>query len=383
MWGHNFLLSREVPNYPEISSWALVGAPYKGRLTLFHAYLATPKIKKGAPGILLIHGGGGHSFLEWAKKYQEEGYYALTLDWGGFFPTGLDAGKNELDERWKRSLPLWLLGSNYTILPPFSEDFAKMKLEEGWLYQATQASLHAFSFLKQQEGIDQERIGVFGISWGSVITSILIGLCQDFAFAINGYGGGFLGASRGWISSSFNYEKIDPFYQAERNLSKYQKPILYVGGDNDNFFDPYSLSQSYLANQNPHSNFALKHHFPHSHGHAYNALEVKYFLASLSSSDYLLPRVPTFPKDGEFAFSLERKERAYIFKSASLYYLLEEMDYSKKQGFVSTWYNFPLLYENGVLKGKMPDKYAYAYLSLVYHVGEEEIVVASPLQKRT
>src|SRR6185312_8361701 len=63
--------------------------PYKGKPTRVFAYLARPEKAEGKlPAMVLVHGGGGKAFREWAELWARRGYVALAMDLAGHGPNG-------------------------------------------------------------------------------------------------------------------------------------------------------------------------------------------------------------------------------------------------------------------------------------------------------
>lgn len=63
------------------------GEPYRGKPTRVFAILAKPEhVERRSPGIVLIHGGGGTAFQEWAELWAKRGYVALAMDLAGQGP---------------------------------------------------------------------------------------------------------------------------------------------------------------------------------------------------------------------------------------------------------------------------------------------------------
>jgi len=54
----------------------------------------------GSPPVLLVHGGGGKAFREWAEHWAARGYCALAMDLAGVGPAGrlADGGPDQSDE---------------------------------------------------------------------------------------------------------------------------------------------------------------------------------------------------------------------------------------------------------------------------------------------
>ena len=58
--------------------------------------------------------------------------------------------------------------------------------------------------------VDKNRIGAVGISWGSVILSIALGYNNNFSFAINVYGSGYLTQSLSFMRYKFILPVVAP-----------------------------------------------------------------------------------------------------------------------------------------------------------------------------
>ena len=63
------------------------GEPYQQRPTRIFAYLARPATTAGRlPAMVLVHGGGGTAFKEWAELWAKRCYVALAMDLAGRGP---------------------------------------------------------------------------------------------------------------------------------------------------------------------------------------------------------------------------------------------------------------------------------------------------------
>ena len=63
------------------------GEPLHGKPTRVFAYCGRPATGNGPfPAVLLVHGGGGHAFADWADYWAQRGYVALAMDTGGCGP---------------------------------------------------------------------------------------------------------------------------------------------------------------------------------------------------------------------------------------------------------------------------------------------------------
>src|SRR5262249_5262137 len=154
--------------------------PYKGKPTRVFAYYAEPeKVNGKLPAMVLVHGGGGTAFPEWAQLWAKRGYVALAMDLAGH------------GEKRKR-------------LPdggPNQDDAArcgKNDVKEMWSYHAVAAVIRGHSLLRSLPNVDAEHIGITGISWGGYLTCIVAGVDDRFKVAIPVYGCGFIHENSAW-----------------------------------------------------------------------------------------------------------------------------------------------------------------------------------------
>src|SRR5258708_6182309 len=62
------------------------GEPLKGKPTRVFAYFAKPDGPGPFPGMVLVHGGGGTAFSEWALHWAKRGYAAISMNLSGRGP---------------------------------------------------------------------------------------------------------------------------------------------------------------------------------------------------------------------------------------------------------------------------------------------------------
>lgn len=224
---------------PRIRALFFAGAPYRGEETRVFAWLGMPETKPGekVPGIVLLHGGGGTAFESWVKLWVERGYAAIAIDHFGSLPVPEDQKprpRNPAGGPAGGSLTFAQLGE---------------PLRDQWPYQAITAAILAHSLLLAQPGVDAERTGVTGISWGGYLTCLLAGLDERLKFAVPVYGCG-------------NYEettfagplgKLPPEqsalwsaqWDAKHYIPAIRVPTLWVNGPNDKFFWPPGWQKSH------------------------------------------------------------------------------------------------------------------------------------------
>ena len=178
----------KTPNYEwsdrESQVWSLYyeGQPYKGKPTRVFAYFASPATLNGKdlkerrfPAVVLVHGGGGTAFKEWAQLWAGRGYAAIAMDLAGCGPD-------------RKRLPDGGPGQSHvdkfgTIDEP---------IQGQWTYHAVANVILAHSLVRSFEEVDTNRTAVTGISWGGYLTCIVAGLDNRFKAAVPVYGCGFL-----------------------------------------------------------------------------------------------------------------------------------------------------------------------------------------------
>ena len=164
------------------------GEPWQGKKTRIFAWLGEPAGSGNGklPAVLLVHGGGGKAFQDWAKHWAERGYVALAMDTAGQGPDGkrhADAGPGQDDAVKFR-------------------DFTDGEAREQWSYHAVAAVLRGHALLASLPSVDASRIGITGISWGGYLTCLTAGLDPQLRAAVPVYGCGFLGDNSVWKEGS-------------------------------------------------------------------------------------------------------------------------------------------------------------------------------------
>lgn len=239
---------------------------YKGEETYAFAYLGIPEgatALKKAPAVLLLHGGGGSAYWEWVQKWNEKGYVALAVDLEGHVPTKsgtLDSPYNELYTRSEYPAP-----SNHNY------DDSGLPLEETWMYYAVQTAVLGNSLLRSLDCVDKTAVGVCGVSWGSVIASIVVGYDDRFAFAIPIYGTIGLAGKGGVIAGYYEKNPAALVWDDTEGLKRSETPILFLCGNNDQFFPAKSVNDTAFACKN--ARLIIVKDFLHSQHHATAALE--------------------------------------------------------------------------------------------------------------
>jgi cephalosporin-C deacetylase-like acetyl esterase len=244
------------PEFTWVDSAGLVrslmyqGEPYGGKPTRVFAYYATPATLSGDksnedkfPAMVLVHGGGGTAFREWAELWAKRGYAAIAMDLAGHRPVeGENAHRPENRQRLED-------GGPHQGDP---EKFGSIgqPVTEQWPYHAVAAVLRAHSLVRSFPEVDADRTAVTGISWGGYLTCIVAGVDSRFKAAVPIYGCGFLHDNSVWLDrfakmSAEERERWVSLWDPSRYLPAVTMPILFLNGTNDNAYPLDSYVKSF------------------------------------------------------------------------------------------------------------------------------------------
>jgi cephalosporin-C deacetylase-like acetyl esterase len=264
--------------YPNIRGLFFNGLSYHGKPTKVFCWYGVPEtLQKGkkAPAVVLVHGGGGTIFPEWIKKWTDHGYVAISIGLEGQVPGPKD--------------PASMLEVKYPTTEfsgPFRQgiflDLKTEKLTDQWFYHAVADIILSNSLLRSFPEVDQTKIGITGISWGGILTNVVTGIDNRFAFAIPVYGCGYLHEAPTCIKQ---LEALTPesklFYLQNWEPSLYvplqKQPTLFIDGTNDGHFSMNSFTKTYLASVCE-KYLHVEYEMPHGHPPGWNP-EVIYVFA--------------------------------------------------------------------------------------------------------
>lgn len=235
---------------------------FNGKPTRVFAYYATPDTiagrtptQKSFPAIVLVHGGGGTAFPQWARLWAERGYAAIAMDLAGCGPN-------------KERLPDGGPGQGHDM------KFATIEQSETeqWSYHAVANVIRAHSLIRSFPEVDSERTAITGISWGGYLTCIVAGLDNRFQAAVPVYGCGFLHENSAWLG---DFAKMSQEHQAKwvklwdpsRYVGSAAMPMLFVNGGNDGAYPPDSHAKTFALVKSP----KYLHFVPElPHGHIFD-----------------------------------------------------------------------------------------------------------------
>ncbi|MDO6738213.1 S9 family peptidase [Wenyingzhuangia sp. 2_MG-2023] len=300
------------------------GLPYKEKETKVFCWYGVPKtLKQGekAPAVVLVHGGGGTAFHQWVQKWNNRGYIAISIALEGQVP-----GDMILDKNGQNKHPSFEFSGPSRI--GFFNDVNDHNLQDQWFYHAVADIMKATSLLTSFPEVDAEKIGITGISWGGILTNVVTGIDNRYAFAIPVYGCGYL-------HETPLYKKIidhlkpsqQIFYMENWEPSLYvplhKQPTLFVNGTNDMHFTMNSFTKTFAASTNE-KYLRIELEMKHGHSQGWDPKEIYNF------ADYVL-------KDGlkpvEISYVSISKKKSVLYrytgevKEVYLYYTTDVADW--------------------------------------------------------
>ena len=309
--------------YSGLKAFYYDGLDYMQHATKVFAYIGFPanasKTHK-VPAVVLVHGGGGTAFPQWVKIWNDKGYAAIAMDLEGRQPV----------------VPGESQGVIHALNGPNNTNFGDVNTttKDQWMYHAVSDVFLAYSLLKADERVDTNLIGITGISWGGIITSIAIGNSDCFAFAIPVYGCGYLNGSKGWMKNLYN-DAVATQWDASKWLATAKTPTLWVNGDSDDYFSIDATTKSALSTKN--SQISLIPRFPHSHSDGWSPQQIYSFANSVAFGSKGLIKISKNPTVNDLTLEFDTL-KSFGFKSAMLCYSKDVLTYDSNSKLTNVWY---------------------------------------------
>jgi len=272
--------------YPNIKGLFMKGLTYHGNSTEVFCWYGIPEtLERGekAPAVVLVHGGGGTVFPEWVKKWTDRGYIAISIALEGQVP-GVKVPESKLELKHPTT------ESSGPHRKGFFLDLKTEKLADQWFYHAVADIILSNSLLRSFPEVDQNKIGITGISWGGILTNVVTGIDNRFAFAIPVYGCGYLHEAPTYIKQlEAHSPESKKFYLQNWEPSLYvplqKQPTLFVNGSNDGHFSMNSFTKTYQASTSE-KYMHVEYEMKHGHGPGWNVAEIYDF------ADYVTKGAP-------------------------------------------------------------------------------------------
>jgi cephalosporin-C deacetylase-like acetyl esterase len=287
-----------VPKYQTVSTDSAIGIiyqglTYKGKPQNIFAYYATPGTLSGdrskdknLPAVVLVHGGGGTAFKEWAILWAKKGYAAIAMDLRGNGP-----GKKHIDGGFDEPNSVT---PYFTITPDVYEQ---------WMFQAVADVILANNLVRSFPEVDTNRTAITGISWGGIITCLMTGVDQRYKAAVPVYGCGYLLQNSSMRAELLKLSEHDrqtwvKQYDPSNYIRRTKIPMLFVNGANDPHFYLDSYAKTYRLVKN--KNLCIKIGLRHNHHSGWSNDETFAFVDSYLNNGTPLAKIdaPKITKDG-------------------------------------------------------------------------------------
>ncbi|MEP5341949.1 MAG: acetylxylan esterase [Algibacter sp.] len=334
---------------------------YKGKRTRAFAYIGIPKSDKPVPAMVLVHGGGGKAFHEWVKIWNDKGYAAISMSLEGHMPDAKGMGK--LSHEY----------SGPTRVGRF--DDVDLPLEEQWMYHAVSDIMIGHSLIESLPEVDANRIGITGISWGGILSSLMSGLDTRLKCAIPVYGCGYLYESKGHFGDEGNrpleFIEKKKFWDPSHQFSSGSVPTLWVNGDSDGHFSINSTSHSFKTTNN-HAYITIHPGMKHGHPQGWRPQDLPEIY---DFADYILKGKEVGL--GKIVKQPSKRRIELVYESdisileATIYYINEKLTYRKpspesKHATPGTWLSMPANVNNSKneVKAILPKAAVTYYVNL-------------------
>jgi dienelactone hydrolase len=265
------------------------GLPWQGRSTRVFAYIGTPDASHPAPfpGMVLVHGGGGTAFPDWVHSWTKRGVAAIAMDCGGCRGGGQHG--NRPRHEWGG--------------PPESCRVNGIgdPVGDQWMTHAVSAVIGAHNLLRHVPGIDTQRIGLTGVSWGATVACIVASVDPRLALMVTVYGCGYVNDYDSGLLEKAPTPEMARRWQMQWDPSRYLPavhcPTLWINGTNDLAFSLPSVIQSSLLT-NGGNTLSFQHLLPHGHREGWAPREIATFVNSHLRGSPGLPRIVTQKRTG-------------------------------------------------------------------------------------
>lgn len=349
---------------PNVKGIFFVGEAYKDQETNIYAYLgvpSTPMPEGGYPAIVLIHGGLGKAFGDWVKMWTDRGYVAIAPDFDAQMSTP-EAGAYQ------------------TVYNPLggpkgygvrTDDLIGNK-EDSWVYQSVSNIIRANNILRSMDIVNDSKIGATGISWGSYLLGITLGVDQRFSFAMPVYGAGYLDEDYG--SSLYGmFAGMDDgmvqvyrkFYDPASYLEFNKTPTFWVQGVLDYAFSPVLKQKAIDQIKNVDIQYAYLENMTHGQEQGSQPKELFAYADSITKGESSILKT----RHVSFSDSIIKIESINDVKIESAYlFWTDSPDYEIHQ---ATWYRTDVTLQGHVIEASVPENAYYAFIEITDSLGNK------------
>ncbi len=320
-------------------------------------YIGMPTGTETVPGLMCVHGGGGQAYIRYVQEAVNHGYAAIAIDCDGETrpdPTAADGGSYTLD----------YLGKAKDSLADSQRD-----IDEQWMYYVQRALIYANTVLRSFDRVDEDAVGITGISWGGLTTTIAIGYDDRYAFAVPVYLSGNMDESVGSWSGDF-YQK--GLWYNDALLYEVDTPVLIINSDGDKYASLNTNALTYF--DLPNAEMCIIHGYAHSQQRGASLSEIYMFGNSVTGYGVdampMLNQTPTEEDGRDYILSF-LSNSLLSDHTATLYYLTEPISYLDGKMRVE-WKSQELTVSDGDIHVTVPDEACVYYISFTAYNKTED-----------
>ena len=338
----------------------LEGLAYKGKPTKFLACYAIPKATDGksVPAMVCVHGGNGTAYREWVELWAKRGYAAIAMDTCGSIPVRVPGTKFD-----------WI--SSGIGGPRGWGGFSNVQddIKDQWPYHAVSTVVRSHSFLRAQSGVDPERIGITGLSWGGFLTCLSAAVDKRFKLAVPVYTCAFydtIGSAeeRRKTFGDVKWRRWLDLWDPKHYIPEIDMPIMWLSGTNDRSFPYGSLRKTFPLVKAP-LDVVIRPRMPHGHTAGWSPKEILAFADSFFRNGLKLPKVSAPVAAGNTAVArFESGDGIMAPVSAELHYTMMDGKWEDR-----LWKCRPARIEGTAAVAEMPSGVTAHFINLVFENG--------------
>ncbi|MBQ4086697.1 MAG: acetylxylan esterase [Clostridia bacterium] len=334
-----------------------------GQQSKVFAYIGVPKgatEENPVPAVVCVHGGNGIAFPEWVKLWNDKGYAAIAMTLTGDGPEASPLTGSNGSTVGEYPHP-------YKGIHCWGEQAFRADYETAAMYQNVLNVIRAHNVLRSYPGVDENNIGITGISWGGVTTTTVIGVDNRFKFAVPVYGCGYLDESETYFSSYFDKANNTVMWDPANFAARSKVPTLYLNSDSDQHFSINSTTKSCGVTDG--SRMSIRNKYGHNYTLGWGAAEIYTFAkAMVEGYDPFITIKSEKAENGTFTATYTAPS-GITAESAVLYYITEDaLPYGGENNI--TWHKVSGgAIANGAVSFALPDEATFCYATVTDNNG--------------
>ena len=338
----------------------LEGLAYKGKSTKFLACYAIPKAADGrsVPAMVCVHGGNGTAYREWVELWAKRGYAAIAMDTCGSIPVRVPGTKFD-----------WI--SSGIGGPRGWGGFANVNddIKDQWPYHAVSTVVRSHSFLRAQSGVESDRIGITGLSWGGFLTCLSAAVDKRFKLAVPVYTCAFydtIGSAeeRRKTFGDIKWRRWLDLWDPKHYIPEIDMSIMWLSGTNDRSFPYGSLRKTFDLVKTP-LDVVIRPRMPHGHTAGWSPKEILAFADSFFRGGKKFPKVSAPTVAGNITtVRFESGEGFMAPVAAELHYTTADGKWENR-----LWRCGPARIEGASASADMPSGVTAHFINLVFENG--------------